>query len=262
MIDYGLKDRVAVVTGSGSGIGRATAKMLSGQGCKVVLVGRNLAALSAVRDEIRALGGEAEPFACDVGVDAAAEQMAGEVLSKYGRVDVLANVAGVEVNFSKAPGLGQLALGPDPFDIPKEEWDRVMNTNARGHFNTMKYFTPSMKEKQYGRIVNVTSVTAFNVAVGSAVYVGSKAAANTMVYLYANRLGPYGITVNAVAPGFVDTPMHKDTPEEAKTRVSGFTPLRRAAQPEDMARAILFFTQENLFVTGQVLIADGGCYCR
>ena len=262
MIDYGLEGRVAVVTGSGSGIGRATAKMLAEQGCKVALVGRTLPPLTAVRDEIAAAGGEAEPFACDVGDDGAAKRMGDAVLATYCQVDVLANVAGVEVDFSKAPLLGQLAQGPDPFDIPKEEWDRVLNTNTRGHFNTMKYFTPSMRERKYGRIVNVTSVTAFTVAVGSAAYVGSKAASNTMAYLYARRLGPDGITVNVVAPGFVDTPMHKDSPPEQRTMIPQFTPLRRAGEPEDIARAILFFAQRDLFVTGQVLVVDGGTFPR
>ncbi|NLE12004.1 MAG: SDR family oxidoreductase [Actinobacteria bacterium] len=262
MIDYGLQGRVAVVTGAGSGIGRATAKMLADQGSKVALVARTASALQEVKDEIAAAGGEAAAFVCDVGDDGAAKQMAEAVLAEYGQVDVLANVAGVEVDFSKAPLLGQLAQGPDPFDIPKEEWDRVLNTNMRGHFNTMKYFTPSMRENHYGRIVNVTSVTAFTVAVGSAVYVGSKAAANTMVYLYARRLGPDGITVNCVAPGFVDTPMHKDSPPEQRTMIPQFTPLRRAGEPDDIARAILFFAQRDLFVTGQVLVVDGGTFPR
>lgn len=262
MIDYGLAGRVAVVTGACSGIGRATAKMLAEQGSKVALVARSLDALEIVAEEIVAAGGEGEAFVCDVGDDEAVEHTAKEVLSRYGQADVLANVAGVEMDFSKAPGLGALGMGPDPFDIPREEWDRVMNTNVRGHFNTMKHFTPSMRERKFGRIVNVTSVTAFTVAVGSAVYVGSKAAANTMVYLYASKLGPHGITVNSVAPGFVDTPMHKDSPEEQRTMIPQFTPLRRLGQPEDVARAILFFAQEHLFVTGQVLVVDGGSFCR
>lgn len=262
MIDYGLEGRIAAVTGASSGIGRATAKMFAEQGCKVALIGRNKNALATVKEEILGLGGEGEAFVCDVGIDEDVQTMAEQVLARFGRVDILANVAGVEMDFSKAPGLGSLGMGPDPFDIPRDEWDRVMSTNVRGHFNTMKHFTPGMRARKFGRVVNVTSVTAFNVGVGSAVYVGSKAAANTMVYLFAKKLGPDGITVNAVAPGFIDTPMHDQTPEEAKRIIPEMTPLKRAGQPEDVARVILFFSQENLFVTGQVLIVDGGTYCR
>ena len=257
MVDYGLDGKIAVVTGAGSGMGESTAQMLAEQGCYVFLLGRRYANISQVRDKILADGGKAEAFSCDVGDEEAVKTTADEILKLAGRVDILANVAGVEVDFEKTGGMEYYGFG-DPFAIPKDIWDHVLDTNLRGHFNTMKYLTPSMQKNRFGRIVNVTSSTAFNVPLGSAVYVASKAAANTQTYLYAKKLGPDGITVNAVAPGYVETPMQSQSTPESRERIAQMTPLRRVCMPEDIARVILFFSQENLFVTGQVVIVDGG----
>jgi 3-oxoacyl-[acyl-carrier protein] reductase len=261
MVDYGLLGKTAAVTGAGSGIGESAAKMLAEQGCRVALIGRRYDALISVKNSILAAGGEAEAFPCDVGNEPLVRKMAAAVLKRFGTVDILANVAGVEVDFGKTDGMEPKGFG-DPFSIPPDEWNKVMNTNVRGHFNTMKYFSAGMRQNRFGRIVNVTSATAFNVPVGSAAYVGSKAAANTMTYLFAKKLGPDGITVNAVAPGYVETPMQDGTAEESKERIAQSTPLRRICQPDDVARVILFFAQKDLFVSGQVLIADGGAFPR
>ena len=257
MVDYGLNGKTAVVTGAGSGMGESTAYMLAEQGCHVILLGRRQANIDQVRDKILADGGKADAYSCDVGDEDEVKAIADKILSSTGSVDILANVAGVEVDFEKTGGMEHYGMG-DPFAIPKELWDRVLDTNLRGHFNTMKYFVPGMRKNHFGRIVNVTSSTAFNVPLGSSVYVASKAAANTQTYLYAKKLGPDGITVNAVAPGYVETPMQAGSTPESRERIAQMTPLRRVCMPDDIARVILFFTQENLFVSGQVVIVDGG----
>ena len=261
MVDYGLNGKTAVITGAGSGMGESAAYMLAEQGCRVALIGRRYSNVCEVRDKIRAGKGEAEAYSCDVGDEEAVKALADEVLKLFGRVDILLNVAGVEVDFENTGGMENYGLG-DPFAIPKELWDKVLDTNLRGHFNTMKYFVPSMQKNRFGRIVNVTSSTAFNVPLGSAVYVASKAAANTQTYLFAKKLGPDGITVNAIAPGYVETPMQESATQEIRDRISQMTPLRRICMPDDIARVIMFFAQENLFVTGQVVVVDGGNFPR
>jgi 3-oxoacyl-[acyl-carrier protein] reductase len=141
---------------------------------------------------------------------------------------------------------------------PIEQYHRVLDTNLIGHYNFMRACIPHMSERKYGRIVNVSSVTAFGGGIGTAAYVASKAGSIVQTKAFARKFGADNITINCVAPGMVDTPMHSMTPKEMFKFAAAGCALGRIAQPIDIARIILFLAQENLFMTGETLVSDGG----
>ena len=253
LVEYGIDGRVAVVTGAGSGIGRETSIQLAQMGAKVALVGRRIGTVSLVMDEINSLEGDAVAFECNVGSEEDVDEVVKKVLDTFGRIDILINNAGIEADHEE----GQ--MGVDLLmTTPLEQYHKVIDTNLIGHYNFMKACIPHMAEQKYGRIVNVSSVTAFSGGVGTAAYVASKAGSIVQTKAFARAFGPDNILINSVAPGMVDTPMHTLTPRENFAFVADRTPLKRIAQPIDIARVILFLAQENLFMTGETLVPDGG----
>lgn len=252
--EYGFEGRPAIVTGAGTGIGEATAIELAKGGAKLALFGRRAEKLESVKNECLKYTPDVLALSCDVSDPESVKKAVGEVLSRYGRVDILVNNAGIESRLKP----GESFFG-DLFD--KQDEDTYLSfykVHSWGHYLMNLAVIPSMKENHFGRIVNTTSVTGIHGNYSTPGYTASKAAAICQTKAFAMKYGKDGITVNAIAPGMVDTPMKIDATPEEYAFVAGITPLGRVADPIDMARCILFFAQENLFVTGQCLTCDGG----
>jgi 3-oxoacyl-[acyl-carrier protein] reductase len=243
-----LKDQVAIVTGGSRGIGRAIVKAFAAEGAKVALVykGSQDAAASAVQ-EVTAAGGTAQAIQADVGDFAAAERIAKQVLEQWGRLDVLVNNAGVIRD--------GLFVRMTP-----EDWDLVLTTNLGGTFNFCRAVAEFMVFKQRrGRIINVSSVAAEHVNQGQTNYAASKGAINAFTRALAVEVGSRNITVNAIAPGFIETDMSEAVRNKAGDLIKKLIPLRRLGKPEDVARVAVFLASEDGgYITGQVLTVDGG----
>ncbi len=253
-LDYGLSGKAAIVTGAGTGIGAASAVELSKGGAKVALFGRRTGPLEKVREECLKYTPDVLALSVDVSDEAAVKQGVGTVIKQFGKADILVNNAGIESRLQPGQSFFEDlfdALGPD-------DYLKFFKIHALGHYLMNLAVIPSMRENKFGRVVNVTSVTGVNGAYSTPGYTASKAAAICQTKAFAKRYGRYNITFNAIAPGMVDTPMKIDATPEEYQAVAGMTPLGRVAQPIDVARVVLFFAQENLFVSGQNLIVDGG----
>jgi 3-oxoacyl-[acyl-carrier protein] reductase len=246
------RDQVALVTGGGRGIGRAIAHRLAREGASVCVnyTAREDAAESVVA-EINANGGRAIAVAADVADDAAVEGMVDRVAAAFGPVTILVNNAGVSY---------QATL--ESYD--PERLARMRQVNADGVIHTTRAVMTDMRRQKYGRIVNITSIAALGTALpGNAFYAASKAEAQILTLRFAMELGSHGITVNAVAPGFVQSDMIRGTGEEAwkerAQKIAGVAMLGRIGEPDDVANAVAFFASpESGWVTAQVLAVDGG----
>lgn len=242
-----LRDRVAVVTGSSRGIGRAIALKLASLGAKVVINYKSSAkAAEEVVEEIKAGGGEAVAVQADVSVPAEAQALIKTATETYGRLDILVNNAGVNRD--------TLLMR-----MKEEDWDIVLDTNLKGAFNCTKAAQRPMMKQRYGRIVNITSVTGLVGNPGQANYSAAKAGLVGFTKAVAREIGSRNITVNAVAPGFIETDMTASLPQEVKDKALEMTPLGRFGAPEDVASAVAFLVSEEAgFITGHVLSVDGG----
>jgi NAD(P)-dependent dehydrogenase (short-subunit alcohol dehydrogenase family) len=246
------RDQVALVTGGGRGIGRAIARRLAREGASVCVnyLSRADAAESLVAD-INANGGRAIAVAADVADDAAVEGMVDRVAAAFGSVTILVNNAGVSY---------QATL--ESYD--PEKLERMRQVNADGLIHATRAVMTDMRRQKFGRIVNVTSIAAFGTALpGNAFYAASKAEAQILTLRFAMELGSSGITVNAVAPGFVQTDMNRGRDEEAwkqrAQKIAALAMVGRVGEPEDVAHAVAFFASpESGWVTGQIMAVDGG----
>ena len=241
-----LANQVAVVTGAGRGIGRAIATKFAAAGADVVCVSRTAENAEKVAAEVRAAGRKAWAHAVDV-ADSKAVAAAGEaIFGNTGRVDVLVNNAGVTRD-------GLLMR------MSEEDWDTVMNTNLRGAFSFTKAFSRAFLKQRAGRIINISSVIGLIGNAGQCNYAASKAALIGFTKSVARELASRGITVNAIAPGFIDTDMTAVMNEEARTELLKRIPLNSLGKPEDIAEAALYLAGPGgRYVTGQVLTVDGG----
>jgi 3-oxoacyl-[acyl-carrier protein] reductase len=241
-----LANQIAVVTGAGRGIGRGIALKFAGAGADVVCVSRTAENSEKVAGEIRALGRKAWAHAVDV-ADAAAVAAAGEkILAETGRVDILVNNAGVTRD-----GL--------VMRMSEADWDTVLDTNLKGAFLFTKALTRAFVKQRSGRIINVASVIGLIGNAGQCNYAASKAALIGFTKSIARELASRSITVNALAPGFIETDMTSGLDEEMRKNILKQIPLNMLGQTEDIANAALFLASPAArYVTGQVLTVDGG----
>jgi len=242
-----LSGRSAVVTGGSRGIGRAIVTRLAEQGADVCFsFRRDQAAADEVAAAITALGRHALPVQADVTDPAAAEALIKDATGEFGKIDILVNNAGITRD--------DLIMR-----MSTEAWREVLETNLFGAFYTLKAVTRPMLKARGGRIINITSVSGQAGQTGQANYSAAKAGLIGLTKASARELASRGITVNAVAPGFVLTELTKDLPPELQAQITDRTPLGRFGTPEDISAAVCFLaSDEAAYVTGQVLAVDGG----
>ena len=241
-----LANQIAVVTGAGRGIGRAIALKFAQEGADVVVVSRTQENSEKVAAEIRALGRKAWAFAVDVADSAAVSAAAEKILADCGKVDVLVNNAGVTRD-------GLLMRMSDA------DWDTVLNTNLKGAFLVTKAFSRAMIKARAGRIINISSVIGLIGNAGQCNYAASKAGLIGFTQSAAKELAGRGITVNAIAPGFIETDMTAELKPEMKEALLKQIPLGCLGQSDDIAGAALYLASPAArYVTGQVLTVDGG----
>ncbi len=247
-----LDGRVAIITGGGSGIGKATAVLFAAEGARVVVAEKDLTSGHATVSEIERAGGQALAICADVSLAGDVGKVRDKTLSEFGTVDILVSNAGIELKRSVE-------------ETTQEEWDRVLAVNLKSAFLMSRSVIPVMKAAKRGAIVYNSSVAYFIGALDSAAYGASKAGMITLARVLALELAPHQIRVNAVCPGVIDTPMNErnlsrtQDPEAMRRGWLEITPLGRVGKAEDVAKAILFLASDDSdFITGTPLIIDGG----
>lgn len=242
-----LKDQVVIVTGASRGIGKAIALELAKEGAKVVVnySGSESKALE-VQKEIQELGSEAEVFKANVASFDEVNELVSFTLEKFGKVDILVNNAGITRD--------TLLMR-----MKESEWDEVIDINLKGVFNSIKAVTRPMMKQKNGRIINIASVVGIAGNAGQANYVAAKAGVIGLTKTAAKELASRGITVNAIAPGFIETDMTDKLNDTIREEVLKQIPLGCMGQPEDIAHTVVFLASNKAkYITGQVLVVDGG----
>jgi len=241
-----VKDKVVIITGGGSGIGRETGILFAKEGAKVVIADVNEKAGAETVELIKNAGDEAFFARLDVSNREQAKQVVKETIAKYGRLDVLINNAGII----------QDAL---VVKMTEEQWDKVININLKGPFNCIQAVVEQMISQGSGVILNISSIVALYGNVGQTNYAATKAGLVGMTKTLAKELGKKGIRVNAVAPGFIYTPMTETMPEKILEMMKEKTPLKRLGTPADVASTLLFLASDDAsFINGAVISVDGG----
>ena len=240
--------RIALVTGASQGIGRACALALAARGHHVALAARNLDKLADVAAEIRAAGDTAEPFALDLASEESIKACAKAVLARFGRLEILVNNAGITRDM--------LAMR-----MKLADWNDVLTTNLTGAFLMSQAVISPMLKARWGRIINVTSVVGETGQAGQANYAASKAGLIGLTKSLARELGSRSITVNAVAPGYIETAMTAVLTDDQRKAMTQHIPLARTGKDTDVAGAVAFLASEDAgYITGHTLDVNGGMY--
>ena len=242
-----LKNKIALVTGAGRGIGRAIAIALAKEGAEVVInYNGSEERAKGVKQTIEENGGKASIYKCNVSDFAACEAMIKDIVKEYGHLDILVNNAGITKD-----GL--------IMKMKEEDFDSVLNVNLKGTFNTIRHSVRQMLKQRSGKIINISSVSGILGNVGQANYAASKAGVIGLTKTMARELGSRGITVNAIAPGFVETEMTGVLSEEIRENACKQIILGRFGKPEDIANTAVFLASDKAdYITGQVISVDGG----
>lgn len=250
-----LKHRVAVITGGANGIGRQTGLTFARAGAAVAVWDMAEQAGRAVVAEIEASGGQAAFFKVNVAVQAEVEATVARTIEQFGRIDILINNAGI----TRDSQLVRVRDGEVIGKMSEAEFDMVIAVNLKGVFNSTQAIVPVMIQQRYGRIVSASSVVGLYGNFGQTNYAASKSGLIGMTRVWARELGKRGITVNAVAPGFIATEMTQAMPEKVLAQMVNQTPIGRIGLPQDVANAYLFLaSEEAAFINGAVLTVDGG----
>ena len=242
-----LEGKVALITGGSRGIGKQIAANLAASGAEVVLTSRSSDTGQAAAEAIRASGGKARHVVMDVSDDAAVEKGLKELLDDYGTISLLVNNAGITRD-------GLLLR------MKKPDWDAVIETNLNGTYRVCRAVVPSMVRARYGRIVNVTSVVARTGNPGQANYAAAKAGTEGFTRSLAREIASRNVTVNCVAPGFIDTDMTRGLDDAARKNLLGQIPMKRLGESQDIATAVLFLLAHASYITGATLNVNGGMY--
>ncbi len=243
-----LSGKVALVTGGAQGIGRAIALLLAKHGADLVISDVNLEKAQETANEIQGMGRKSLAIQSNVANLKEVERMIETIVGQFGRIDILVNNAGITRD--------RLILR-----MTEEDWDAVLDVNLKGTFNCTKAAVRHMSKQKSGKIVNIASVSGEMGNPGQANYSASKAGVIGFTKTIAREFAARGINVNAIAPGYIQTPMTDAIPEKAKEALKQMIPMERLGQPEDVAQAVLFLVSENSsYITGQVINVNGGIY--
>ena len=241
-----LSDRVAIVTGSGRGIGRAIALKLAEVGATVVITDINQASAKSVADEIKAMNQQSLAILADVSLASDVIKMVEEVKATYGKVDILVNNAGITRD--------QLLVR-----MTDEDWDKVLNVDLKSVFLCTRAVLRGMIKQRWGRIISIASIVGLVGNQGQANYASAKAGIIGFTRSIAKEVASRGITVNAIAPGFIESEMTQQLSETQKQELKKMIPLGYVGSPHDVAEAVAFLASEEArYITGQVLNVDGG----
>ena len=246
-----LNEKIAVITGASRGIGAAIAKKMAENGATVIINYQgSVQAAQALEAEIIEKGGKAVTYKCDVSDFDKCEKFIGDIVKEYGRIDILVNNAGITRD--------GLLMGLI-MKMKEEDFDSVINVNLKGTFNTIRFASRTMVKQRKGKIINISSVSGVTGNAGQANYSASKAGVIGLTKSAARELASRGITVNAIAPGFINTEMTEVLSEKVKEGATAQIPLGKFGETEDIANAAAFLaSDEARYITGQTLHVDGG----
>jgi len=249
-MNLGLESKVALITGSGRGIGKAEALALVAEGVKLAINDIDAEKAQETAEEIVALGGEARAFPGDVSNEKSVVALVQQVGEQLGTIDILVNNAGAGAKY----------WGRPVDELPVESWDAIINSHLRSTFLVSKYVSRIMKRQQFGRIVNTSSMNAIGGGPpGASNYTAAKSAIIGLTRNMAKEIGPFGVTVNAIAPGYVHTDLVASYPEERKRIMAGQNPIGRLCSLEEVAALVAFLcSRQAAFINGAVFSIDGG----
>jgi len=243
---FSLQDKIAIVTGASQGIGRTTAELFSKSGAHVVCIARNEEKIKNLANTISKNGHSASYFPCDISDGNLIQNTIKSVINDYGKIDILINNAGINRD--------SLVLR-----MKNHQWDEVLNTNLNGAFYATKSVLRSMMKNKYGRIINITSIVGLQGNSGQSNYSASKAGLIGFSQSVAKEVASRGITINCIAPGWIETEMTNDLPQNLKSEIIKNIPIGKTGTTEDIAYTALFLaSKESKYITGQTITVDGG----
>ena len=243
---FSLQDKIAIVTGASQGIGKTTAELFSKSGAHVVCIARNEEKIKNLANMISKNGHSASYFPCDISDGDLIQNTIKSVINDYGKIDILINNAGITRD--------SLVLR-----MKNDQWDEVLNTNLNGAFYATKSVLRSMMKNKYGRVINITSIVGLQGNTGQSNYSASKAGLIGFSQSVAKEVASRGITINCIAPGWIETEMTNDLPQNLKSEILKNIPIGKTGTTEDIAYTALFLaSKESKYITGQTITVDGG----